>query len=173
MKSTGWGRPDSICFRFSPLRTPGFRLFLLLCCTVGGHRLQPAPGPKGAPLLLFPSHRVSATSYPPPKGTCKHWKTVTKIYLHCRKWSPFKAPQGLVLFPSGRNGLTGILMHFWFSGNNNFALLKQHRNLKSLSVWPPCLKGILETVLALGRKTCFDRSEWSQTCIWARTEPLV
>lgn len=42
-----------------------------------------------------------------------------------------------------------------------------------MSVWSQCLKGILETVLALGRKTYFDSSELSQAYICVHIEPLA
>lgn len=170
-RTPGSGRPDSgFCFTPQSLRLQSVPFLVFHCvgppspANFGAQGSTPAPVP--IPWALW-------DLLPSPDGHLPRLKTVTKIHLHCRKWPLLKAPQGLILFPSGRNVLTGILMHFPFSGNNNFALRKQQRNLKSLSFGPPCLKGVLETVLALGRETCFDSSEWSPTCIRALTEPLV
>lgn len=55
-------------------------------------------------------------------------------------------------------------MHFCLSGNNNSASLEQQWNLKGWWGGSQCLKGILETVLALGRKTCLSGLEVSQPC---------
>lgn len=64
--------------------------------------------------------------------------------------------------------------NFFFNfSRKNFASFKQQKDLETLSVWSQCLKGILETVLALGRKTCFDSSELSQAYIWVHIEPLA
>lgn len=72
--------------------------------------------------------------------------------LRCGKLRPFKAPEGLSLLPGEEVGL-GHFDAVWFSRNTHLVSFKQQSNLKSLSVWSQCLKGIADMLLALGRKT--------------------